>query len=141
MGVSAVGNINFSVQQNPAPGAWMRKNSYFFPTGELLASYTWPRGWRLERGLGLGSVASVSIDALEKFGQGATVAFGTLQVPLRLYRYLALGPNSRFSVGPHVGLQVVRLSMSESVSMRKFTLAYRTMALRVSSSARYRSTL
>lgn len=117
-GVAVVGNINFSVQAHPAQGAWMQKNSYAFPTGELLASYTWPRGWRLESGLGLGSVASVSIDAREQFGSEATLSFGTVQVPLRLYRYLPLGPASRFSIGPHVGLQVVKLSMGEKMSQR-----------------------
>ncbi|MCC2546695.1 hypothetical protein LJY25_09600 [Hymenobacter sp. BT175] len=96
----------------------MLKNSVAFPTGELVASFTWPRGWRLESGLGLGSVAAVTIDAREQTGQGATVSFGTAQVPLRLYRYLPLGSASRLSIGPHVGVQVVSLSMGEKTTER-----------------------
>ncbi|TGE19647.1 hypothetical protein E5J99_02495 [Hymenobacter elongatus] len=117
-GVSLVGNINFSAQAYPAKGARFQKNSYPFPTGELLASYTWPHGWRLESGLGFGSVAAVTIDAREQFGRAATVSFGTVQVPLRLYHYLSLGSKSRYSVSPHIGVQVVSLSTGQKTSAR-----------------------
>lgn len=117
-GASLVGNINFSVQAYPAKGARFQKNSYFFPTGELLGSFTWPHGWRVESGLGFGSVASVTIDAREQFGQAATVSFGTIQVPLRLYRYLSLGSKSRYSIAPFVGGQIVTLSSGEKLSAR-----------------------
>ncbi|MBT9395406.1 hypothetical protein KLP40_19730 [Hymenobacter sp. NST-14] len=118
VGLAATGNVNFSVQACPAPGARFQKNSYAFPTGELLASYTGSRGWRLESGLGLGSVAAVTLDAREPFGRSATVSFGTAQVPLRLYRYLTFNPRSRLSLSPHAGLQAVFLSMGEKVSAR-----------------------
>lgn len=118
IGLSAIGNINFSVQAYPAVGARFQKNSYVFPTGEMLASYTWPHGWRIEGGVGLGSVAAVTIDAREQFGRNATVSFGTTQIPIRLYRYLSFNRKSRLSIGPHVGLQVVSLSVGEKKSSR-----------------------
>ena len=117
-GIALVGNSNYSVTAYPAYGATFRKNSVDYLTGEVLASYTWPKGWRLESGLGLGSVAAVTLDASDHFGRTATVFFGTVQVPLRLYRYLTFGPESRFSVGPHAGLQLVALSPGEKVSAR-----------------------
>jgi hypothetical protein len=119
LGFSAAGNVNFSVQAQPAPGARLQKNSATSPTLEYLASYTWAPGWRLESSLSQGTAAAVTIDALEQFGRGATAYFGTFQVPLRLHRYFSLGPTSRFSLGPHLGLQGVRLFRSGSTSERQ----------------------
>lgn len=118
-GASFVGNLNFSVQAHPAVGARFQKNAYAFPTGELVASYTWPHGWRLESGLGVGSVAAITLDAREQFGQAATVSFGTVQLPLRVYRHFSLGATSRYSLSPLAGLQVVTLSVGEKVSARQ----------------------
>lgn len=117
-GLAGVGNINYSVQAFPAQGATFQKNSIARPTGELLAAYTGPQGWRLESGLGLGSVAAITLEAREA-GQRATVSFGTVQVPLRVYRYLTLGPARRFSLGPHAGLQVVTLFGGEKTVARR----------------------
>lgn len=108
-GAAFNGNINFSDQSRGTSSRVDQKNRYFFPSVELLAAYTWPQGWRAEAGLGVGSVATVALDASQEFGRGSTLSVGTVQVPLRLYRHFALG-SSHFTVSPSVGVQYVALS-------------------------------
>lgn len=108
-GAAFNGNINFSDQSRGTSNQVEQKNRYFFPTLELLAAYTWSTGWRAEAGVGVGSLATVALDASEEFGRGSTLSVGTVQVPLRLYRHFALG-SSRFTVSPVVGVQYVALS-------------------------------
>lgn len=117
-GAAFNGNINFSDQSRGTSNQIEQKNRYFFPAVELLAAYTWPTGWRAEAGVGVGSVATVALDASEEFGRGSTLSVGTVQVPLRLYRHFALG-SSRFTVSPGVGVQYVALSTGEKTVPRQ----------------------
>jgi hypothetical protein len=107
-GLAFNGQRNFSDQLRGNSAAVEQKHQTSAFTSELLGAYTWPKGWRVESGVGVGSIASVAIYA-QDFGSGEAASFETFHVPLRLYRHFRLGAHSRFTLSPHLGTQFVSL--------------------------------